>query len=73
MKPLCLLLAVLGMAASVAARAQSFAVSFPKERSAKPLDGRVLLLLSTDDSAEPRMQIDDTPRTQMVFGVTVDG
>ncbi len=41
--------------------------------SQKPLDGRVLLLLSTDDSAEPRMQIDDTPRSQMIFGVAVDG
>jgi hypothetical protein len=48
-------------------------VSFPKERSARPLDGRLLLLLSTDPSQEPRMQIDDTPRTQMIFGVNVDG
>jgi hypothetical protein len=53
--------------------AQSFSVSFPTERSAKPLDGRLLLLLSTDSSEEPRMQIDDTPRSQMVFGMTVDG
>jgi hypothetical protein len=53
--------------------ATTFSVSFPVARSPKPLDGRVLLLLSTDDSEEPRMQIDDTPRTQMVFGVTVDG
>lgn len=52
---------------------QSFNVSFPKERSARPLDGRLLLLLSTDPSQEPRMQIDDTPRTQMIFGVNVDG
>ncbi|WP_180538452.1 alpha/beta hydrolase-fold protein [Nevskia soli] len=50
-----------------------FSVSFPVERSAKPLDGRVLLLLSNNDSEEPRMQIDDSPRSQMVFGVTVDG
>jgi hypothetical protein len=53
--------------------AQSFSVSFPKEVSAQALDGRVLLVLSTDPSDEPRNQIDDTPRTQMVFGVTVDG
>ena len=33
----------------------------------------MLLLLSTDPSEEPRMQIDDTPKSQMVFGVTVDG
>jgi hypothetical protein len=48
-------------------------VSFPTSASSKPLDGRVLLLLSNDASAEPRMQIDDTPRSQQVFGATVDG
>ena len=39
----------------------------------KSLDGRVLFLLSTNDTPEPRMQIDDTPQSQMVFGFTVDG
>jgi hypothetical protein len=53
--------------------AQSFTVSFSKEVSAQPLDGRVLLVLSTNPSDEPRNQIDDTPRSQMVFGLTVDG
>ena len=55
------------------AQAPQFSISFPAERSAQPLDGRMLLLLSTDPSDEPRMQINDTPATQMVFGVTVDG
>jgi hypothetical protein len=50
-----------------------FAVSFPAERSAAPLDGRLLLLLSTNDAAEPRFQIGDGPSTQLVFGVDVDG
>jgi hypothetical protein len=50
-----------------------FTVSFPQERSAKPLDGRLLLVLSTDPAEEPRMQINDTPKTQMLFGVDVDG
>ena len=48
-------------------------VSFPASASSKPLDGRVLLLLSTDPAKEPRMQIDDSPRSQIVFGTTVDG
>jgi Putative esterase len=52
---------------------QTFSATFAKEASAQPLDGRLLLLLSTDPSAEPRFQIDDTPRSQLVFGVTVDG
>lgn len=64
-------LALLASAAAAGA-APRFSVSFPKERSAAPLDGRLLLLLSTDPSAEPRMQINDTPKTQLVFGVDVD-
>jgi hypothetical protein len=56
-----------------AALAQSFSISFPPHLSAQPLDGRLLLVLSTDPSDEPRNQIDDSPRSQIVFGVTVDG
>jgi hypothetical protein len=58
---------------AVPSHAQTFTVSFPASRSAKPLDGRVLLLISNDPSDEPRNQINDTPKSQMVFGVTVDG
>lgn len=50
-----------------------FAVSFPRERSATPLDGRLLLLISADSTAEPRFQIGDGANTQLVFGVDVDG
>ena len=53
--------------------AQSFSVSVPAGTSAGPLDGRLLLVLSTDPSDEPRNQVDDTPRSQMIFGLTVDG
>jgi hypothetical protein len=53
--------------------AQKFSITFPKDVSAQPLDGRLMLLLSTDPSDEPRNQIDDTPRSQMGFGVTMDG
>jgi hypothetical protein len=61
------------LAAPSVITAQSFSVTFPKDVSAQPLDGRLLLLLSTDPSDEPRNQIDDTPRSQMVFGLNVDG
>jgi len=50
-----------------------FAISFPAERSAAPLDGRVLLMISTDGSQEPRTQINDSPKTQQIFGIDVDG
>ncbi|QQS46414.1 MAG: hypothetical protein IPM66_21310 [Acidobacteriota bacterium] len=53
--------------------ALSFAVSFPVERSRTPLDGRLLLLISTDASREPRMQINDSQKTQQVFGIDIDG
>jgi len=51
----------------------TFAVSFPAERSSTPLDGRLLLLLSTSGEAEPRFQISDGPATQLVFGLDVEG
>ena len=50
-----------------------FSVSFSKEMSGEPLDGRILLILSTDGTAEPRMQVNGTPKTQQIFGVDVDG
>jgi hypothetical protein len=56
-----------------AATAPAFSVSFPQTRSDKPIDGRLLLILSSDPSDEPRMQINDTPKTQIIFGVDVDG
>src|SRR5271155_6038755 len=49
-----------------------FAISFPSAQSATPLDGRLLLILSTDPSAEPRLQISNSVRTQMIFGLDVD-
>ena len=52
----------------------SFALSFPEARSAEALDGRMLLLISTNDQAEPRFQIQNRGKdTQLAFGLTVDG
>ena len=50
-----------------------FAVSFPSERSASPLDGRLLLLISKNNEREPRFQINEDLNTQQVFGIDVDG
>jgi hypothetical protein len=47
-------------------------VQLPAGRAARPLDGRLLVLFSTDASAEPRFQVSDSPKTQMVFGADVD-
>ncbi len=60
------------MLTSALALATDFVVTFPPARSQRPLDGRLLLLLSTDPSAEPRFQINDSFNTQLVFGLDVE-
>jgi hypothetical protein len=52
--------------------AERFEISFPKEASAAPLDGRVMLVISTSDKPEPRFQISFNAQTQQAFGVDVD-
>lgn len=51
----------------------SFSISFPEELSSKPLNGRVLLAISSNDEREPRFQIGNGPDTQLLFGVDVNG
>ncbi len=58
--------------ANPAAVAAKFEISFSKEMSRVPLDGRLLIMLSTDASKEPRFQISDGPKTQLIFGIDVD-
>ncbi len=70
------LLAVVMAAASAAAGDAAqlrFAVRYPQSLASGPLDGRLLLLLSTDPSAEPRFQVRDTnvPKSQQAFGIDV--
>jgi hypothetical protein len=50
-----------------------FTISFPESTSREVLDGRMLLLVSKDDSKEPRFQINEDLNTQQVFGVDVNG
>jgi hypothetical protein len=52
----------------------SFAIAFPNALGKAPLDGRMVLLLSTDSATEPRLQSDpDMPlKTPFMFGETVD-
>lgn len=69
-----LLVAALPLSSAPApAAGPQFSVSFSKDRGSQPLDGRVFVLLSTDPSQEPRMQISLSVNTQLMFGVDVDG
>jgi hypothetical protein len=50
-----------------------FEVSFSKQQGTTPLNGRLYVMLSTDDKKEPRFEISDDPGTQQFFGADVDG
>jgi len=50
-----------------------FGIFFTEELCAESLDGRMLLLISSDGGSEPRFQTSDGPDSQLVFGITVDG
>lgn len=69
MKQTCFLLLFL---TSFTVAQNRFSLSFPQERGG-PFDGRLLVLLSTDSTAEPRFQLNDGPTSQQAFGINVDG
>lgn len=54
----------------LAAQGIEFRVTAPP--AAGPLDGRLLVMLSTNPDREPRFQITDSLTTQIVFGVDVE-
>src|SRR5512143_1261519 len=50
-----------------------FEISLPPQAGPAPVDGRLLLMVSNDARAEPRFQINDSPSTQVIAGVDVNG
>jgi len=80
-KPACGFVLGLGLASAFACQAGKgpaaarlrFSISFPQELSAEPLDGRLLLMISTNGESEPRFQISDEADAQQIFGIDVDG
>jgi len=72
------LIAVVALALFGAARGSEegprFVVTYGPQMGQSPVDGRVLLLLSTDKSEEPRFQVSDISlESQQVFGIEVNG
>ena len=49
-----------------------FVVRRPDAMPGAPLDGRLLVMLSTDEGEEPRFQIVDGPGSQQIFGTDVE-
>ena len=64
------LLALLALAA-LPLQAQRILVSLPANATSLPHDGRLMLLLSTDSTDEPRHQINYHDNTQQMFGIDV--
>src|SRR5262249_19076055 len=50
-----------------------FEVSVSDRLGMEPLDGRVLLMLSTSEEKEPRFLIGEGVESQQIFGVDADG
>jgi hypothetical protein len=65
--------AICGTQSRAGAGATSFEVGFPAARSAAPLDGRVILLLSRDLTREPRTHVapNEPLATPYLFGMNV--
>lgn len=49
-----------------------FLITIPGQKDGTKINGRLLIMLSTDSTAEPRFQISDGPHTQMVFGMDLE-
>jgi hypothetical protein len=66
----------LALAASSTGQARKpirFEVAFPASLRALPLDGRVLLVLSTKNNPEPRFQVGEALDTAQFFGTDAEG
>lgn len=73
-KLLVLLFVFLPLFASAQTNSLKIEITYPASLSSVPLEGRVLLAISTTDQPEPRFQIDEEEaKSQQLFGVQVDG
>ena len=77
MRSISISLILLALATAIAfptnGSALEFQVSIPAEIGTDPIDGRVLLLLSTSAETEPRFQVRAGFRAIQIFGIDVDG
>jgi hypothetical protein len=68
-----LLVALTASACQPSADRVTVEVTFPEARSAEPLDGRLILVLSQRSEGEPRFHVTDGRGAQPVFGLDVEG
>ena len=66
-------IAIIWVCYSLSAFSQAgFSIAYSSAPGLTAVDGRLLLLISTDSSAEPRFQISDEFNTAQVYGKNVD-
>ncbi len=71
----CYLLAILllsGCTSPENSNKLKFSISYSEGLSETALDGRLLLMISNNHEAEPRFQIRDDGKTQLIFGLDVE-
>lgn len=61
-----------GGARAAQAEPMQVLVRFSRDLADQPIDGRIILILSTNDEDEPRNQVVDGPATQQAFGIDVN-
>jgi hypothetical protein len=71
--PVAAALCVLAFAPATTGAAFEIEVTFPAEVEDRTLDGRVILLISTNGEAEPRFQTRPGVNAIQLFGIDVDG
>ena len=70
--PLITILAIAALPARAAGSPLRFEVSFPASVHAQPITGRVFVIITQDESKEPRLQIGWPSETPPLFGVDVE-
>ncbi|ALM07840.1 hypothetical protein SB49_08565 [Sediminicola sp. YIK13] len=77
MKRIFLLIAIIGIASCQSNKETSnpiaINVSFSDAVGSEKMDGRLLLMLADNDQTEPRFQINDGLKAQLIYGKNVDG
>ena len=71
MRPILLATFMLALTSAAFATPQ-FAVKYAGRLPGAAPDGRLFLILSNDPSEEPRMQVNDSAKTQQLFGIDVE-
>jgi hypothetical protein len=62
-----------GCAVEPPTSALEFGISFDQSVGSEPLDGRIVLVLTTREEPEPRFQVTSSIGAAQVFGIDVDG